>query len=266
MATKNYENGIIDTSDSGDIDISQDIMITGEVYWVNSVTGDNANAGTNRLEPKATLAGAISAATTANGDIIIIESGHTETSATEITIDKSNLKIYGLGTGTTKPTFTVNGNVDLINFSASMIEINNLRFAKGTAAHTARVNINGGVHAVRNCDFICGVNDLNSITIESPSGTTIYPTIEGCTFTIEEDGPDTGIVIQAAIATGVNIISNTFDGGDYNFDLGGVYTSTATKLYAKDNVLINKASIVTTGSTISVCTGTISGDGSKVVI
>ncbi len=266
MATKNYENGIISTSDSGDIDISQDIMVTGDVYWVNSVTGDNANAGTNRIEPKATLAGAVSAATTANGDIIIIEEEHIETSATEITIDKSNLKIYGLGTGTNKPTFTVSGNVDLINFTGSTIEINNLRFAKGTAAHTARVNINGGVHVVKNCDFICGANDLNSITVESPSGTTIAPLIEGCTFTVEEDGPDSGIVIQAAITSGVRVIECTFDGGDYNFDLGGVYTNTATKLYAKDNVLLNEASIITTGNTISVCTGTIMGDGCKVVL
>jgi hypothetical protein len=266
MATKNYENGIISVGDSGDLVISQDIMMTGVVFYVDSVNGNDANAGTNRLEPKATLASAVSAATTTQADIIIIEAGHTETSATEITIDKGNLRIYGLGTGSSKPSFTVSGNVDLFNFTASTIELNNLRFPKGTAAHTARVNINGGVHAVKNCDFICGANDLHSITIESPSGTTIAPLIEGCTFTIEEDGPSTGIFIQASIATDVRVVGCTFDGGDYNFDNGGLYTATSTKMFLKDNVLLNEASIVTTGSTTTVCTGTVMGDGCRVVI
>jgi hypothetical protein len=263
MATKNYENGIISTSDSGDIDISQDIMVTGDVYWLNSVTGNDANTGTNRIEPKATLAGVITAATTAQSDIIIIEAEHEETSATAITISKSNLRIYGLGTGTNKPTFTVNGNVDLIDITGSGVELNNLRFAKGSAAHTARVNLDGPLPKVKNCDFPCGVNDLFSITLTSNA---VLPEINGCTFTIEEDGADVGIHVQAAITSDVKLIGNSFDGGDFNFDFGAVYTTSANRFYLKDNVLINKASIITSGTTDSICTGTIAGDGSKVEI
>lgn len=265
MGTKHYENGIIATTESGDIIIYSDIFVTGSVFWVNSVGGSDANAGTNRTAPKATLAGAITAATANNGDVIIIESGHTETSASSIALSKAGIKIFGLGTGSSKPSFTCTGAVDLFNVTGARVGLYNLRFPVGTTAtNTSRVNINAVKVNLKDCDFLCGVQDLESVTITA-SGTDAE--IDGCSFTISADGPDSAIRIESASSLGVKIISSTFDGGSVDFDDAAIYSTVAhTEFFYDRNTLINKASIIHTAAAKGICTGTIAGDTSRVEI
>lgn len=262
--SKNFENGIIGTDESGSSDISDDIEITGVVYWVDSVNGNDANAGTNRVEPKATTASAVSAATANNGDIIIWESGHTETSANAITLSKAGIKFFGLGSGSNKPTFIVSGNVDLFDVTGERCEINNIRFTQGTAAHTARINANAVGIRIVNCDFLCGANDLHSITVPDAADDV---EINGCTFEITANGPDEAIIIESATALGVKIIGCQFDGGDFDFDNAAIYSAVAhTEFLYRGNVLLNLSSIIHTAASKGLCIGTIAGDGSKVQI
>jgi hypothetical protein len=85
----------------------------GRVFWVSSSAnadygaGSNGNDGSFRA-PWATLVYAISQCTAANGDVIIVRPGHTETisSSSAMTLSKSGVAIVGLGQGNQRPKFT----------------------------------------------------------------------------------------------------------------------------------------------------------------
>lgn len=81
---------------------------TGNVWFVSSTTGSNGNDGQSGATAFATLQTAINAAVANNGDLILIEPNHVETivAAGGITCNKAGLIIWGLGEGTSWPTFT----------------------------------------------------------------------------------------------------------------------------------------------------------------
>lgn len=264
MPTAHYENGIVSTSAGGSTDISADIFTTGEIYYVNSSGGSDSNSGLNRNAPKATLSSALTDATASNGDIIIIEASHTETLTGSLAFSEAGITVLGLGSGSTKPAFTVNGNVDMFDITAARVRISGLRFPAGTAAHTARINIGAAQAILEDLDFTCGANDLNSITVPDAGD---YAVISGCTFTISADGPDAGILVESATTLGLHVLSCQFDGGSYDFDDAGLYSAVAHINYLyRANTLTNKASIIHTAAAKGICTGTIAGDGSRVEI
>jgi len=260
--SKNYENGIIP---SGPTDISNDIEITGVAYFVNSVTGSDSNAGTNQNKPKATLcgaSGAYSVATANNGDVIIIDSSHTEIISSSFSFSKAGVRVYGLGSGSSKAQFTCNAAIDMFNLSAARNWIYNLRFPVGTTAtNTARVNVAAINCGVIDCDFLYGASDTDGITVTSAG---LDFEANGCTHTISANGADSGIVIESASAVGLKIIDCSFDGGDYNFDNAGVYSTVAhTEFYYKDITLLNEAHIIHTAAAKGICSGTVMSDGSR---
>lgn len=265
MASKNFENGIVGTDEGGSTDLSSDLMTTGDIYWLDSASGNDANAGTNRTAPLATLAQAITNATANNGDIIVIEEGHAETLSGAVTVDKAGVRIMGLGAGTTKPAFTVAAAVDGISITAARVEIHNVRFSVGTTAtNTSRINVGAAGCRIVDCDFLCGQYDLESITVPD-AGDDLE--VNGCTFTVSADGPDAGIEVEAAAVLGLKVIGCTFDGGDYDFDVAGLNSGVAhTEFLYRDNVLVNKASIIHTDAAKGQCIGTVAGDGSRIEI
>lgn len=265
MATKHYENGIVATTAGGSTDISTDIFVTGDVYWVDSANGNDSNAGTNRNLPLATLGQAHTNATSNNGDIVIFEAGHAETLGSSVTISKSGIRFFGLGAGSTKPSFTVNAAVDGLDITGEGVEINGFRFPVGTTAqNTARINVANDGAKIKNCDFYCGQYDIETITLATLVDDAV---IEGCTFTISEDGPDSGIEVEAADVLRLRVEGCTFDGGDYDFDNAGLYSAVAhTEFLYRDNVLTNKASIIHTAAATGNCVGVIAGDGSRVEV
>lgn len=260
MPTKHYENGITPTGNSI---ITSDIFITGRTHWVDSQTGDNGNAGTEEA-PLATLAQAITNATASNGSVIIVKAGHTETLTSSLSFSKAGLLFFGLGSGTSKPTFTVNGNVDMFSLAAAYNRIYNFRFAAGTAAHTSRIDVAASRCSIIDCDFVCGANDLESITLTASANSTL---ISGCTFTVTADGPDAAIEIEATGAAGVEINNCTFDGGSYGFDAGAINSTVAHTSYRYINcTLTNYADITHTAAAKGIVSGVVAGDGCNVEV
>lgn len=260
--SRNYENGIISTTAGGSTDLSGDFETTGVVYWVDSVNGNDSNAGTNRNEPKATLSSALTAATTANGDIIILEAGHAETLSASLSITKGGIRIMGLGTGSNKPSFTVDAAIDGISITTGgYIDLNNLRFPEGTTtANTSRINVDADGVRITDCDFLCGANDAETITL---TGNATNCTITGGSITVTADGPDSGIEIESATAYGLVIDGMTFDGGDHNFDNGAIYSTVAHLEYLYRNlVLTNKANVIHTAAAKGQAYQYVLGDGS----
>ena len=263
--SKNYENGLVATTEGGHADLSLDIIVTGAIYWVDSAAGNDSNAGTNRNEPKATLASAISAATANNGDLIILEAGHTENLGSSLSISKAGLRIMGLGTGTDKPAFTVTAAVDGIDISGARVELNGLQFPAGTTtSNTSRINVGAAGVRIIDCDFSCGQYDLETITIPDAGDDC---EINGCTFEITADGPDAAIEIESATVLGLKIIDSTFDGGSYDFDAAAINSSVAhTEFLYRNVTLTNKASIYHSAASTGQAVGTVAGDGSRLEI
>lgn len=255
------ENGL--TSDSGsDSFITSDMIVTGAVLWVDSVTGNGSGPGTYE-SPYSTLALAIAAATTENGDVIVIKSGHSETLTSAIDINKG-VKIFGTGSGSSAPQFICNAAIDCITVTAADAELNNLYFPVGTTANnTARINIGASHVKVKGCTFLCGARDIESITVENAGD---YALIESCTFTVSADGPTAGIRIEHASTLGIRIQDCSFNGGSYSWDNGAIYSSVAhTGFVYKDNTLTNRADIVHTAAAKGYCIGTVAGDDCHVV-
>lgn len=96
------------------------LFTTGTVLFVNSVIGSNDNAGTDPGSPKATVQGAISAATATKGDKIVVMPGHAETvTATSIDLSKAGVTVVCLGSGLARPIFTYSTAAATITVSAA---------------------------------------------------------------------------------------------------------------------------------------------------
>src|SRR4051812_38254134 len=112
-----YEGGIASSTSGADEIITQDIIITGNVYYVDSVGGSDANDGSENY-PFATLNTCMSSVTGSNGDVVIIKSGHTETISSALTLSKC-VRIFGLGTGSSRPKFPPSAAIKMFDLSAN---------------------------------------------------------------------------------------------------------------------------------------------------
>lgn len=258
-----YENGLVSTTSGGDAFIYNDIIITGTVIWVDSVNGNNANAG-NEETPLATLAQAITNATANNGDIIVIKSGHTEQVGTTITLSKAGLKIFGLGSGSSAPNFTMIAATDGLNVTGANVEINNLYFPVGiTATNTARINVDAPNVKIKGCAFVCGAKDQDTITLTANA---LYPRIISCSFSVTASGPRYGVSVESASVSQLRLESCAFDGGTYNWSGGAVYSAVAHTFVYDTITLTNRAHVIHTTTAKGYISNYIAGDNSQVRI
>lgn len=109
--------------------INQQVLTTGNVFYVNSSTGSDGNAGTSPEQPFATLDWAIGMCTASNGDVILLMPGHAETlnAASDITADVAGVSIIGLGIGANRPTFSWSTTDSTFVVSAANVRISNIR-------------------------------------------------------------------------------------------------------------------------------------------
>ena len=257
-------NGFADSSSGADDFIQNHVVTTGAIHWVYSVTGSDSNPGTEG-RPLASIAQAITNATANNGDIILVKSGHSETLTSAITVNKAGLRIFGIGSGTSAPSITVNAAIDGINVTADDVELNNIYFPVGTTAiNTARVNVDADRARIKNCRFNCGLYDSNTITLTANASNC---EIDSVSMSVTADGPDSGILIEGAI-TGLHIFNSSFDGGSYNWDDAAIYSASAHVNFRYETItLTNEASISHTNSSNKGVIGDlIEGDGSQVQV
>lgn len=94
-------------------------VITGNVFWVSSGSGDASNPGTfNR--PLATIQGAIDKCTSGNGDYIFTKPGHAETvTATSIAMNKAGVSVVCIGNAEAQAAFTYGAAAATITVSAA---------------------------------------------------------------------------------------------------------------------------------------------------
>lgn len=226
---------------TGDAFLNADLILTGVVIWVDSVLGNNSNPGTKEL-PVATLAQAVTNATPSNGDIIVIKAGHSETLTSSVALSKAGLRIFGLGTGSGAPNFTCNAAIDMFEITAADVMLFNLYFpAATTVAPTALIDVAGAGARVKDCTFICGAFTQYAITVAA-AGTNFL--LKGGSMSVSADGPDAGLLIESASATGLRVEDTIFDGSTFNWDDAAIYSTVGHLRFTYDKVrLSNNATI-----------------------
>lgn len=256
-------NGFASSTSGADNFIQDHVVATGNVIWVDSQTGNDANTGSEG-QPLATLGQAITNASASNGDIVIIKSGHTETLSSQLTINKAGVKIFGIGNGTSAPAFTVSAAIVGIDVTGAYVELNNLYFPEGiTLDNTCRVKLDAAGIRVKNCRFKCGVHDVDSMLLTANA---VHADIDSVAMTITADGPNSGIVVQSASTVGLKVTDCSFDGGAFNWDNAAIYSTVDHLNYRYETItLTNEASIKHSGTGNKGVIGNLTaGDGSQV--
>jgi len=127
--------------------------------FVHSTDGtDAAGYGYMPQKPVASLDYAISnLCSDTDPDIVYLMPGHAETLATaaSIVLDVADVRIIGIGTGTNRPTFTIEGVVGTdIDFDAANVTMENIKFLNSTDGATGPLDINAAYCGVKDCFFL----------------------------------------------------------------------------------------------------------------
>lgn len=136
MPLSHYPNGFANGLTLRGMPIN--VSYPGKVFWLNNssvltqdgIGASNTNGGTYKA-PWSTLSYAVSACILNRGDIIMVMPGHAETisSSTALTLSNSGVAVIGLGSGSLRPTFTLDtANTATINITGDNIAFSNCLF------------------------------------------------------------------------------------------------------------------------------------------
>lgn len=207
-------NGVGAVTGDG-LSVAAPVYLSGEVWYVYSVNGNDSNAGTSKLEPLATIAQAISNA--ASDDLILCLDGHAET-LTSVQAVAKRLTIMGEGVSAGIPTVKFTNNqaaASLFDITATDVQFRNIRFPPETVANSAaRITADVARTAFIGCYFEADGNQ-NAAVVEINTGAEGL-VVENTTFisteTADDDAPDVGLEITAAMSN-VTMKGAIFDGG-----------------------------------------------------
>lgn len=204
------------------------LIVAAEVWWVHH-DGDDANDGREKLAPLATLAQAISNAT--SGDIIVCLDGHAETLTAPVVISK-RLIIAGAGQSSSKPTvkFTPNMASDsMFEATVAGVELRNLWIEENLQANDeARIDVTAARFRMIGCYVECnGFDDNNALLLAATSGDyQILNTTFVSTATAASALPAQAVYVSTA-AVRLLMKGVVFDGGTVGFVDGYAYEEAA---------------------------------------
>lgn len=155
-------------------------VLTGQVFYVNNsgfgpdgaTIGSDSHDGLSPLTPLGTLAGAIDKCTDYAGDTIILMPGHSETvtaAGGALEIDVIGVNIIGVGNGSLKPRFSINGAIDMIDITAADVTLSGIECRIITTdAATAFINVDAAGCTLKNISGIgsdTAINVVDLITV-----------------------------------------------------------------------------------------------------
>lgn len=226
---------------------------TGNVFYVDSVSGTTTGPGYSPETAYSTIDAAVAACTANKGDIIVVMPGHTETvsAANGLDLDVAGIKVIGLGWGASRPT---------INYTTAVGASTRIN---ANSVHVENIVFTGGFDNLTNVLVINGKTDVVLKDIE-------YRDVTGqcAKFLTASDGSDRlvidGLRYIGAAAAGTTTALE-FDGCDdlriSNFDIYGNFSTSAidfvTTLSAR--VLLTKGKIWTENAADLCVKDTITG-------
>lgn len=238
------------------------VYLSGAIQWVDTISGNNANAGTLPELPVATLAQAVTNSA-ANG-VIVIGEGSAETLTGAQTLNLAGLSIFGCGTGSSRPRYTCGGAISMFDVTANGVLIENIYFPASTVAPTARVAITGTGSHITDCYFECGASDTNRALRLHTSSTNAQ--VRGCSFVVTASRPAIGLEISAAI-NDADVTDCVFDGGSYGWsDYALKVSAAATRVRISGGTYAHRSDIGFTVTATSYQLFGISMDGTSNVL
>jgi len=237
------------------------VYLSRTVQWVDTIDGDNANAGTRPEQPVATLAQAITNFGANNNGVIVIGEGSSEDLSGSQALSLVNLSIFGCGVGSSRPRYTCTGAVVMLNVSGNGTWIENLYFPASTLAATSRIDLGAPYCMVKDCYFECGASDTNRALRITAAGSGVI--VDGCSFVTTAERPAIGIEIAGA-STNQFIQNCTFDGGSYGWtDYAMKVSAAATGVRYLNNTFTNQSDLghTVTATSYQIYGLTIGGTG-----
>lgn len=161
-------------------------LLTGNTYFVNTVSGVDAGAGTSPNAPYQTLTYALTQVTANNNDRIYILPGSTITisSATSLLLNVAGITIVGLGIGNNRPLFNfTTAATASIPVSAANITVQNCRFSASFLSITAAFTVTATGFVLDNCRIfdVSGIlNFLNVVNATGAANTADGLTVSNC--------------------------------------------------------------------------------------
>lgn len=216
---------------------------TGDVFYVDSATGDDADAGTTWALAKETLDAGVGLCTDGNHDIIYVASKHLETLTADVTFDIDDITVIGIGNGDQAPTFTLDTITDEFIIDACGVTLYNLRLVAGVADVATGIDCqdDSDYFSIIACEFPeppTATHDFTTViglTTGADNGTVAY-----CTFINQAANPGNSYFIDGGVAA---IDSLTVIGNHVNADSAGalIFSDKAdTNLIIANNVLIQE--------------------------
>lgn len=240
MSAAIFPNGIGGLS-GDELVIETELYTTGNVYYVHH-TGSDANVGTSRQKPLATLFHAN--AQMEDNDIIVLLDGHAETITVPVLVTEPGIRI--VGEGTVELTSGL-ANQSMLELNNTNIALGNIRFpVGGSLTSVPRVNVVGGRSMIRGCYFEAGADDQFALLSVDSDGPRIFNTTFVSVSTTEQ--PAAAVAIGAA--ADAEFEACTMDGGETNFSLGAIYSDgIPERLRMQQMRLLNGAGIVVDSDT-----------------
>jgi hypothetical protein len=243
--------------------------ISGLVQWVDTISGNNSNAGSEPELPVATLAQAFTNSA-ANG-MIVIGAGSHETVTSQITSSLAGVTVWGCGSGSSRPRYTSNtSGSPMISVSGAGLRFRNLYFPASASVDGARLTFTGINCKVRDCYLEFGASDTTAggAGIAVGAGSSGL-SVEGTYFVVTASRPSVAFSSAAASITDVALRDCVFDGGSYGWTdyAFKVLTNAVSRLYLENVSFLHRSDL---GISITGCTYQMFGvtnDGtSRVVI
>lgn len=181
MPRSNYPNGFAEGVTIRDVPLT--LAYPGKVFWVSNATtllqgqrgGSNGNKGTYD-SPFATVTYAITQCVASRGDIIFVKAGHAETlsTATGIAASIAGVAIVGLGSGSLRPTFTLDtAATTTVAVTAANVAFKNLIFSANFADITAVFTTTTAKWlTIEDCRFQATATNMNFLNIVDTNATT----------------------------------------------------------------------------------------------
>jgi hypothetical protein len=225
---------------------------TGDVYYVDSVTGSDSNSGESQTEAVATLDYAIGLCTASQGDIIILMPGHAETlvAAGGVAMDVIGVTVIALGEGRKRATFTFTTDAAAsFNISAANCKVKNCVFINGIDSQTAMINVSAADVTIEGCEIVLADASTQATLGILTTAAADRFRVEGCHI---HGSADAGCATAIRVVGGSDAVfkKNNIQGA-FTTTLGGIQnvTTECVRVLVDDNVIIN-----TTASSAVCCT------------
>ncbi|KKN84463.1 hypothetical protein LCGC14_0289250 [marine sediment metagenome] len=228
-----------------------------DIFYVDSGNGSDTNDGRDPAFPLATIDAAINKCTASQGDVIMVQPGHSETLTAAIELDVIGVSVIGVGEGTLRPQLTLAADDNGIEVSAVNCKVENIYCNERTTTPTsnnAYVDVSAANCKLLDLHFDVGAEDLDSITLAAGADSC---EIGRCKWVTTADGPDSAIRIEAIIdlphihhcVLDGGTVANAFDEG--HIVSGSVHTNCLVE-YNTLHAIVNNFGLLFTDAATGV--------------